>query len=320
MNDAMSRTLFGGALLLAGLLSAAAAHAQPPRDVVVRTFSVCDGRQCTRFEWRELAIDPRRHHLFAGGRQLGAWCYRQCIWRDFDGRTWGPPKLIPPFPVPGIAAEPAPPETPELPRVFGQPPPPEPVNHGIDLDRLRAAGRTYTRNGQACDRRTSFEALGQMAGALPDDADAIRLTIIGDAAAAEQLRRDLEQAPALAEWRGKVAVQAFAAADDPLLRGLGFQPGLQIQSADGRRLGADAGYPGPELLAEGLRNADRRRRDPNWRPTVWPPLRDPEQPRPLDGLRDLAKATAWMKRNGLAIGVVLVLLTAILTRRRPSPA
>lgn len=329
MSDAIGKLavrMLLGMLAMAGLLALAACCRgdEPPAEKLVRAFEVCYGTSCARHEWRELGNDPQRHHLFrfehgsAGPptrRQVGAWCYVRCHWRSIDARGhWSEPTETPPFPVPGIPVSPAPPakET-EEPRLFGD----EFVNHGIDLEKLRGYGRTYTRNGLPCDRRTSFEALGHFAAAAPpDDADAMRLTFVGPADQAERIRRDLEAAAELAEWRGKVAVQCFESPDEPLLRGQGFTAGLQLQDADGRRLGAEATYAGPEALAEGLRNADRRRRDPDWKPTAWPRFRDPETPRPLDGLRDLSSATAWIKRNGVLLLLGGGLLALLLWRRK----
>lgn len=278
----------------------------------------CPNGRCPKpsapvYDWRPLEGDPDRSYLYYGNVQIGGWCRRAERYQEYEAASgrWGALKPMPPIPPP--VQTPAPHPVGPAHYIAGDPP----VNYGIDLDKMQKSTKLrYQINGRECERAQAFAAFEAQ---IPDDADALRLTWVGPPDVAGRVRKDLDGAD-LAGWKGKLTLQDYPTADVPILRGLGFaERGLHVQSPAGRPLWFCADYGGAGDLAAGLQLADARRRDPNWDPAKWPPLnRAPDPPaKPLDGLRDMSDATAWLKKNWLLVAAAI---GGLLLMRRRAPA
>jgi hypothetical protein len=308
----MKRSLLFGALLAvvaAWILTGAFAFAQQRWGA--------QGAPCAPavagpvLEWRELAGDPDRMYLYSNGIQIGGYCNREKHYRPFNAatRAWGEPTACPVVP-PAFAR---PPEAIAAPQPFvaGETDPPK--NFGIDLDRVHDAqpGHRYHLNGKEVCRQTAFDAVG--APELPDDADAMRVTWIGPADVGEKIRADVDAAASLSAWRGKVSLQSYGSADEPILKGLGFAPGLAVQAAAGKPLWFVGDYKGPDDLAGGLLLADARRKDPAWDPMKWPALNAPPAPPPAPVPAPAPAPTpapsidlaGWLQRNWQILAAVV---------------
>jgi len=207
----------------------------------------CPGSKCrlNAVEWRTRGEEPNRVYLFIDWRQRGGYDAERDEWRDFD-------------PEAGSWAEPRP----LLPRRPGRAP--VSTDFGVMRDRLAAEER-LTLNGQPIDSTDTRPAYP----GFPDDSQWLRLTIIGSAADRQTVLDDLQSHPALAELRGRLAVQAY----DPehwAVAASGFvrtgKPIIYVQAPDGRVLHRQDAYRGPERLAAALRRADpdyHAERDPD---------------------------------------------------------
>src|SRR5205823_13551401 len=93
---------------------------------------------------------------------------------------------------------------------------------------------------------------------------------------------DVTQAPALAEWKDRLVVQAFAP-DHWAVARAGFvtsgKPTVYLQTPSGQVLHRQDDYDdGPEGLARAIRRADPAydaKKDPDQRPRLPPPPPDP---------------------------------------------
>lgn len=138
-------------------------------------------------------------------------------------------------------------------------------NFGISADKVSSESG-YCLNGKKVSRGDAFAAFGK----LTDDSAKQRLTIVGDESLRKKVKDDLATHPALAEWRDKLLVQDYAP-DHWAVTGVGFAPGITLQSpagSDGKApvLFRMTSYAGPDVLAGALRKAD-----PNYKPE-----RDPD--------------------------------------------
>ncbi len=218
------------------------------------------------YEWRYYVDDPGRLYLWSPeGKQVG--CYEEVPGRfrylDPDTRTWSAPCPAP-FAVPPV---PRPDGRTGWRRVL-----PAAPAHGVAVEHLRRTprapgGPTFTLGGKQIDRATA-EALVSRYATAP------RLTVVGDEATRRQVRSDLDTAPQLAPWKGRLCVQDYAP-DNPLARDVGLVPGITLQlppGPDGRGkvLHRQPAYTGPAKLAEALRRAD-----PNYQPAKDPDLTQP---------------------------------------------
>lgn len=282
--------------LAIAVLQFVVSHPLPAQTRIVATLRrvECNGQSCANvtYTWRAWSADPRRHYLYRGSVQVGAWCYDRCHWRAFDAAasTWAAPQQHAPVDVPGIEAQAL------------EPGESDAVNFGLAPGRISGTCR-YTINGRECSKETQFEAL--TGGQLLDDSDRWHLTIVGSADERQRVLRDLDQAPALSEFKGQLHVQAYGpdhwAVQQRLLLPLGDGVTLFVRDATGTELARLDGYSDAEGLADRLRK-----------------LRAPapvEPVKPFDGLRDLSALTNWLKRNWL---VPLLLLAGgwFLLRRR----
>lgn len=324
----IKRLFLASCLLLTALWCAAAALPGEPEVRVVERFQakVCHGGYCQmhNFEWRQ-SDDARRIYLYRDGVQVGGFDFKFRVWMDYDARSkrWGQPQDCAPYPVPHSDAPAAsfgqivqhktPAQTEE---VGPQLPEEKPIkNFGIDLqglhaEQVRCAGKhCYSLNGHDISRGEALAAIGGDVAGIPNDADCLRLTWVGSSDAAAKIQSSL------AEWSSKVCFQSYASTDDPVLKGLGFTTGLQVQAPDGKPLWYCADVPDSETLNKGLMVADARRKDPKWDPLKWPNLAVGEAPKPDSSPADptsplnnqwvilaiagaiVVAAVMWKKRN-----------------------
>jgi len=165
-------------------------------------------------------------------------------------------------------------------------------NFGIDCERLKQSESNYICNGLPCPAAKARNLL--IGGdSLTDDRGKPHLTIVGDDTLRKRVLQDLQNAPELSAWRGKLHIQAYSA-DHWDVQRIGMAPGVTFQAADNGTgkspvLFRIRSYEGPGQLAEALRD-----RDPNYKPDSDPdgkakpkiePVKpsDPSKPEPNQG-------------------------------------
>ncbi len=174
------------------------------------------------------------------------------------------------------------------------------LNFGLDRGYFaNPRQERYEINGRAASKE---DVLKLLQASVPDDASKPFLTVIGPLPARQQVLADLESAPALAPWKGKLRVQAYAP-DDWAVARAGFatsgNPTIYLQAADGTVLHRQDDYAG---AADGLATA-LRRADPSYNPAA-----DPDRRQALAGnVRDLP----W------SVPVILLGAAKLLTLYRP---
>jgi len=268
----------------------------------------------TAYEWRQLTGDQDRDYLYRDGVQIGGWCYRECHWRDYDAASgkWGEPTDDPPIPVPGRES---PPSTDPIPQplpareeeevqfVAGQ------NNYGIDLDRMKLAQdgkHRYHLGGKEISQAEAFAAIDD---GLPDDSSFMRMVLIGPKEQCDRVRTDVD---GLLDWKGKLSIQDYRTADDPMIRGLGYysgSPALFIADPVGRIYHAQSEYRPPQQLAEALQVADARRRDPKFDPKAVPDLnaKPVTPPSPLSPVAYQIPTWGWLVGGGVIAYVLFVM-------------
>jgi hypothetical protein len=174
------------------------------------------------------------------------------------------------------------------------------LNFGLDRQYFEAPRQErYAINGLAVSRE---DVLKRLMASVPDDQSKPFLTVIGAVPARRQVLADLEAAPALAPWKGKLRVQAYAPDEWAVARAgfaTGGSPTLYYQAPDGTVLHRQDDYAGgADALATALRRAD-----PSYNPAG-----DPDRRKALPGLgRDLP----W------SVPLILLGAAALLTLYRP---
>ena len=151
------------------------------------------------------------------------------------------------------------------------------INYGIDVERIRP-GEWYSLNGRECSRGEALDAI--FGAELIDDRAKVFLTVVGDAEIRRRVRADMENHPALAEWRGKIHLQDYDSKHwMPSLIGLAEGITLQAPARDGScqspAIWRMRSYAGPEALAVALRKSD-----PSYRPDLDPDPNRPVTPTP----------------------------------------
>lgn len=141
-----------------------------------------------------------------------------------------------------------------------------PVAHrhffGVDAEALAADAGGITYHGPdgagELTQAQAMQLIGAPAG-LPDDADWMRLTVIGNPARCKAVSDALAGSPELAPWRGKLAVQAYAPSDWAVAES-GFKtdgsPTIYVQARSGRVLHRQDDWDGPAPLARALARAE----------------------------------------------------------------
>jgi hypothetical protein len=237
------------------------------------------------YEWRPLPFAPWQG-LFHHGVPVGGWNPDTRTYRPYDAAsgTWGP-VTTPPW----SASDPActccdgcpcggrcrcaedGPCTPACAcgptkKVAAKEPE---ANFGIIRDKLHPQTERYILNGQPVPRERAWQAITD--AQVPDDAGRPRLTVIGADAERQAVLRDLDQAPALAEFKDRLLVQTYPP-DHWAVSATGFvttgHPTIYLQAADGTVLHRQDAYAGPDDLAAVLRRAD-----PHYDPSKDPDLR-----------------------------------------------
>lgn len=170
---------------------------------------------------------------------------------------------------------------------------------GVDRSKLASQPR-YTIGGKEVGAAEALEAI--QAGALPDDAGHVRVTVIGADAARRPVVEDLARAPALAWLKGRSVVNQYAAAHWRVRDGGFAVPadagGVMIyaQAPDGKVLWRQEGYAGgPDALARALRD----------KVPGYDPARDPSPARP-DSAPGPPANPWWLSVPGAALVVYLV--------------
>lgn len=158
-------------------------------------------------------------------------------------------------------------------------------NFGVDESKLRRdPPENYKLGGQGITRGEAMAAIGK--GEVPDDSKLLRLTVIGSEPERKAVLADLEGHPALAPYKGKLSVQAYAP-DNWAVHRVGFvtagHPTIYVQAPGGKVLHRQDVYTGAEKLAEAVRRAD-----PNYSPNKDPDLTRPPAPSPRPALPDIS--------------------------------
>lgn len=152
---------------------------------------------------------------------------------------------------------------------------------GVDPERLAADQRaepriTYHHEGgeRVLTRQEMSELLGSTG--LPEDAGQLRVTAIGAEADRKGVIAALASDPALAEWRGKLAVQSYAPDEWPVKDSAFFtggKPTVYVQQPDGTVLHRQDDFAdGAAGLAKALKSASSRA----VKPSPGPALRGPK--------------------------------------------
>lgn len=149
------------------------------------------------------------------------------------------------------------------------------------------------------------EAMRLIEEGIPDDANKLRLTLIGQEADRKRVLADLE-GPQFNALKNLYVVQAYEPSN-PMIQNLGFvvggRPTIYLQRPDGLVLHRQDEYEGADKLACAIRKAD-----PNYDPNRDPDLTKPKPcPGPLGpGGFDLTRVPVWVWVI-LAIGLLLFL-------------
>ena len=165
---------------------------------------------------------------------------------------------------------------------------------GVDVSQLRGDKSRYTIGDRESSRAEVMTAL-QSAKEIPDDSRAVRLTLIGCVTCREEVQKDLDSAPALAPFKGKLVVQSYAS-DHWRVRDGGFQTPpansvmVYVQDAAGAVLWRQEGYDGgAPALAKALRD----------KCPTYDPAKDPGPASPA------GSAMWWLIGGGAVVGSVL---------------
>lgn len=172
------------------------------------------------------------------------------------------------------------------------------------LDRKKIDGRTKYRFGdQEISRQ---EAMRLIEEGIPDDANKLRVTVIGPDADRKRVVADLD-GPAFAQLKSLYTVQSYDPSN-PMIQGLGFvtsgRPTVYVQKPDGTVMHRQDEYDGPAKLITAIRRAD-----PNYNPANDPDLTKPP-PKPDGGGGapfSLDRVPAWAVA-ALALGVLLLIV------------
>lgn len=209
------------------------------------------------YEWRSFADDKDQLALWRDGVQIGNYRIRTAVYYPRLGpERWGDP-CAPPYPPPcGIEADGT-------------------LNYGLEVERVRPGAGKHQLNGRDVSRQEILEAIG--GPAVRDDRDQLYVTVIGAEVHRRQVLDDLDRAPALAPWKGRLKVHDYEPAHWAV-QDAGFRtdgrPTIYVQAPDGKVLHRQDEYRGPEALAEVLRKAD----------PLYQPAKDPDLNRDLAGV------------------------------------
>ncbi len=141
-------------------------------------------------------------------------------------------------------------------------------NQGLDLNKSKSHGyEAQTPAGKDFVHRARTGAV---------DHQDIRITIYGGSDAdRDKVLADLKSHPALAPYRGRLAIQSYEAGHWAVDPALGFPlpgtPTIMIQDTDGYEVWRAENYSvGPDGLAKALAECTARKKDPDYDPTKTP--------------------------------------------------
>ena len=263
--------------------------------IVVTVTPARDG-----YEWRARSDKPDELYLYRSGVQVGGWKHSERAYRSYSVERDEFSSLRctrPPIELPGETPAPAAPTVRPVEEVL--------PNFGLDLERIRSSAAEYSLSGRTVSREVALAAIGQD---LPADADALRLTWVGDEAVGERIRADILSSG----LANKVTFQSYASPDLSMIRGLGFELGkLHIQAPNGALLHWQVGYTDQQGLTAAVAAAELRRRDPNFDPSRVPDLTKPKPKSPSDpnnGGITVPPPAAWPWWAWAGIGVAVLLI------------
>jgi hypothetical protein len=258
------------------------------------------GAPAAEYRW-VAGNDPAQYHLLRDGCQVGTWHHAHGAYYPYDGRSWGEP-CAPPVtpPAPPCSCCPACPCADACLCAGGRPcrdgctcvvAAGVTENYGIDVESWRREPRPH------------YGARG-----VPDDADKVRLTVIGADSDRRTVAADLDAHPALKALKEKLVVQSYPPSHWAVA-GAGFRtdgrPTIYLQAPDGQVLHRQDDYAGgADRLAAAIRRAD-----PNYDPAKDPDLTRPKAPAPApDPAPAPAPAEEWLSWQTLAAAALSLLL------------
>jgi len=147
------------------------------------------------------------------------------------------------------------------------------ANYGIDLSEMKGRPESYYHNGRSITKESALLLMGTQG--IPDDSDFIRVTVIGSEAIRKKVRDDLQNDPALLDFRFITVVQDYPK-DHWAVSNIGYEVNgdiaIYVQSPDGTVVHRQNDYTdGAVGLATALRKVDssyRKGGDPDLRGTL----------------------------------------------------
>lgn len=174
---------------------------------------------------------------------------------------------------------------------------------GVDSSRMKNDGQErFIIDGKQVSRKQYMQLIE--GGQIPDDANKLRLTVIGAEADRNGVLKDLASATPLSAWAGKLVVQDYAPADWAVANAgfvTGGKPTIYLQQPDGKVLLRMDQYDGPQALAEAIRKAD-----PNYKPDQDPSGK-PSPASPASSSGTVFGVSPWAL-GVLGLGIVATLL------------
>lgn len=175
-------------------------------------------------------------------------------------------------------------------------------NFGVDYGGIGKDHIGYSINGKAVGASEALDAIRD--GGLPNDTELPRLIVIGNDAARKKVLADIDTAPDLAAFKGKIVVQGYppghwhVSAERGFVQPVGDGVVIQAQTAGGKVLWRQENYNGgaPEL-ARALRD----------RVPGYDPAKDPQPKTPSVPEDAAPKVVAWAGALGCPASFVALL-------------
>lgn len=172
------------------------------------------------------------------------------------------------------------------------------LNFGVDLAQLGKEPR-YRVNGKEVSRQEAIAAIED--SRIPDDANLIRLTLIGSKEDRQRVMHDLDTHPGLKHLRSNLLVQGYDA-DDPRVAKRGFvcsgKPSIYLLDPSGKVLArnTDGEYPGAEAFAFAVGEVVGK----PYTPDADKPLPKKPEPQPIAIPKTLSEVPQWAWIAGAA--------------------
>lgn len=241
-------------------------------------------QQARKFEWLPIPSHEEQCALYLNNVQVGVWSYPRKAMCQKQGESWSDWVYTIPEGCP------QPPE-----RSRGSLP--DWQTDGVDCTKVTKQP-SYSINGLKTGKAQVVQALGFDGTTLPNDAQHLRLSVIGPKNLTTQVVKDFMSDPAFADVRGGVVIQSYEP-NDVMVTGINAktdgQPSIYLQSPDGKVLHRQDTYTGPKPLSEAVRKAK----------SGYDPSKDPNLgPQSLDGilkyLKDLPPIV-WLVAAGVGL-------------------